>query len=170
MNLQEFKEKVLPAKDKLHRLAFRLLKSPEEAQDSVQDAFLKLWDMRADLGNYRSVEALAMTITKNLCLDKLKAKRNQNLTLDNHSHHMISDARSPDHRAELNNSAQIVAQAMETLPDQQKMILQFRDIEEMDFAEIAEIMDLEINNIRVNLSRARKKIREILHKAYNYGI
>ena len=74
MDLHEFKIKVFPLKNKLYRLANRLLGDPEEAQDIVQEAFIKLWNRREKLDEYRSVEALAVVTTRNLCLDKLKQR------------------------------------------------------------------------------------------------
>src|SRR6056297_3420718 len=73
MTKTEFKTLVMPSRDKLYRLAISLLGERQEAEDTLQDAFYKLWQMRDKLGTYRSVEALAVTMTKNLCLDKLRS-------------------------------------------------------------------------------------------------
>jgi RNA polymerase sigma-70 factor (ECF subfamily) len=170
MDLQTFKINVLPARSKLQRFAKRLLGSAEEAEDTVQDVFLRMWNMREKLDAYNSVEALAMRITKNICLDKQKSKRSQLLSLENHSHYTSTAiAASPERKAEMSNTKSIIENAINQLPETQKMIMQLRDIEEFEFEEIAEIMQVDINYIRVNLSRARKKIREILTKTENYG-
>ena len=79
MTIEKFKEDILPMKNKLFRMALRLLKSTAEAEDVVQEIFLKLWSKRETLKEYRSIEAFSMTMTKNLCLDKLKAKSSKNL-------------------------------------------------------------------------------------------
>ena len=169
MDISEFKNKVLPSRDKLWRFARRLLGNEEEAEDTIQDVFLKLWDIRHQITHYNSIEALAMKMTKNQCLDKLKSKRNMQVNLDNHSSHLLSGFAPPDKKTELNDSMDIMSLAIQTLPENQKMIIQLRDIEEYEFEEIAEILGFDLNYIRVNLSRARKKIREILTKVYNYG-
>ncbi|HEY9116596.1 MAG TPA: sigma factor, partial [Roseivirga sp.] len=75
MELQEFKSKVLPLKDRLYRIALHMLKSVEEAEDALQDVMVKLWDKRLQLGEYRSIEAFAVTVTKNRCLDRIKSKK-----------------------------------------------------------------------------------------------
>jgi len=75
MDIEEFKIRLLPLKNKFYRLAMRLLYNREEAEDVVQDVFLKVWKMRDGLEKYRSVEALMMTMTRNMCLDKLKMKK-----------------------------------------------------------------------------------------------
>ncbi|MEO1655294.1 MAG: sigma-70 family RNA polymerase sigma factor [Bacteroidota bacterium] len=170
MELEEFKNKVFPVQAKLLRFAKRLIHQEEEAEDSVQDTFLRLWKMREKLDTYNSIEALAMRIVKNICLDKLKSKRNQMLNLDNHAYQLESGSQTPARATELRNSVDLMRHAMDCLPDQQKMIIQLRDIEELEFEEISEVMGLTVNNVRVNLSRGRKKIKEIMTKNYNYGI
>lgn len=170
MELKEFKQQVIDISPKMYRFARRLLGQEEEAKDSVQDAMLRLWKMRDKLGEYRSIEALAIRITKNICLDKLKSKRNYMLQLDGQYQNLNPHWETPEKHTELNNTMNIVSKAMQQLPEQQQMIIQLRDIEEMEFTEIAEILGMEVNTIRVNLSRARKKMRTILTQLYNYGI
>lgn len=166
MTLENFKIEVLPMKDKLYRLANRLLHNIPEAEDTVQEVFLRLWARRDKLEQYRSVEAFAMTITKNLCLDKLKSKKHKTdeLTLNNQGRNDFT----PQKSIELSEAVKNVQMIINTLPEQQKMIVQFRDIEGYEFEEIAEIMQLSLNTIRVNLSRARKKIKSSYLKTYNY--
>jgi len=75
MTVETFKIEVLPLKHKLYRFAKRLLKNATEAEDIVQEVFIRLWSRREKLSEYKSIEAFAMTITKNLCLDNLKSKK-----------------------------------------------------------------------------------------------
>ena len=81
MNQQEFVNLISPFKDKLFRMAKRLLLSTEEAEDATQEVLVKLWKNNNVLSNYSSVEAFAMTMTKNYCLDQLKSKRASNLQI-----------------------------------------------------------------------------------------
>ena len=166
MTLETFKIEVLPLKDKLYRLANRLLQNIPEAEDTVQEVFLRLWARREKLEQYRSIEAFAMTITKNLCLDKLKSKKNKTdeLTIRNQGMNNLTPYKS----IELSESVKNVQRIINTLPEQQRMIVQLRDVEGYEFEEISEILQLSINTIRVNLSRARKKIRSSYLKTYNY--
>ncbi|MCX6247866.1 MAG: sigma-70 family RNA polymerase sigma factor [Bacteroidetes bacterium] len=162
MDLRDFKIQVFPLKDKLFRLAKRLLNDPEEAQDIVQEAFIKLWNRRETLNEYRSVEALAVVTTRNLCLDKLKAKKYPAESIDR------LKADIPDMGSDLEKDKELIAltdkikEIIGTLPEQMKTIMQLRDIEGYDFEEIAEVLGMNENTIRVNLSRARKKVREIM--------
>ena len=166
MTVETFKIEVLPLKNRLYRFANRLVKNVPEAEDIVQEVFMRLWSRRERLNEYRSIEAFAMTITKNLCLDKLKSKRNKTDELTDRNEQISST--TPYKMLELNDSYNKVLEIIQTLPEQQKMIIHLRDIEEYEFEEIAEVMNLTINTIRVNLSRARKKVRETLIKTYSY--
>ena len=168
MNEDEYLKIITPFKDKVFRVAKRLLVSIEEAEDATQEVFLKLWKHRQKLKDYNSPEAFAMTITKNWCFDRLKSKQAQNLKIvhNNYEDH----SRSLQKSIEVNDSLQWVKTHMDALPEKQKLILQLRDIEQYEFKEIAKIVNMTETNIRVSLSRARKTIREKLTKTHNYGI
>ncbi|WP_457616944.1 RNA polymerase sigma factor [Lutibacter sp.] len=168
MNQTEFLKTVIPFKDKVFRLAKRLLTSTEEAEDATQELYFKLWKNKSQLKNYRSIEAFAMTMTKNYCFDRLKSKQASNLSL---VHSNYQEKGTPLQRQiELNDSVSIVEKLIEELPEQQKIIIQMRDIEQYEFEEIAEMLNLNPNTVRVSLSRARKTIREKLTKQHNYGV
>jgi len=168
MNLQEFTSKVIPLKNKLFRFAKRYLEHTEEAEDIVQEVFIKLWVRRDKLDEYRSVEALAMVTTKNMCLDKIKTKRYPVDPIDDHRRFLenLPEEQKRDYSEEVYK----VHQAMKSLTRQQQMIMQLRDIEGYDFESIAEIMEMNENAVRVNLSRARKRVRELITttKIYDY--
>jgi RNA polymerase sigma factor (sigma-70 family) len=168
MNQSEFIKFVSPFKDRLFRLAKRLLVSTEEAEDATQEVMVKLWKNKEKLHSYSSIEALAMTITKNYCLDQLKSKRATEMRLV-HSNYTDRQA-GLQQQAEDKDSWSWVEKIMSTLPEQQRMIMQMRDVEEYEFEEIAKIMDMNETAVRVALSRARKTIREELIKKHNYGI
>jgi len=166
MTVENFKIEVLPIKHKLYRFAHRMLRNVPEAEDIVQEVLIRLWIRREKLSAYKSIEAFAMIITKNLCLDKLKLKsaKTDELTQQNELH----TEKTPYDDMETRDSYDKIQKLIGLLPDQQRMIIHMRDIEGYTYEEIAEIMDLTENTIRVNLSRARKKIRETMIKKYSY--
>ncbi|SEQ51938.1 RNA polymerase sigma-70 factor, ECF subfamily [Hyunsoonleella jejuensis] len=168
MTQNEFLNLVMPFKDKVFRLAKRLLVSTEEAEDATQEVLLKLWKNKGKIGEYKNVEAFSMTMTKNFCFDKLKSKQAQNLKI---VHSNYEEKSTPlQKQVELNDSVSWVERIIEELPEQQRMIIQLRDIEEYDFDEIAKMLDMNNTAVRVTLSRARKTIRERLTNTHNYGI
>jgi RNA polymerase sigma-70 factor (ECF subfamily) len=168
MTQKEFLLNVLPFKDKVYRLAKRLLISTDEAEDATQELYVKLWNKKEEISGLRSVEAYAMTLTKNYCLDRLKSKQAGNLKLV-HSNYLSNEI-SLDKKIELENSVQIVKKLIDQLPEQQKIIIQLRDVEEYEYDEICEILDMNQTAVRVALSRARKTIREQLLKTHAYGL
>lgn len=168
MTQSEFLNVVMPFKDKLYRLAKRLLVSSEEAEDATQEILMKLWSKNNKIGSYKNVEAFAMTMTKNFCLDRLKSKQSGNLKLV-HSNYTDENA-SLQRSVEVKDSLSWVERIMEELPEQQKMVLQLRDVEQYEFEEIAELLEMKPTAIRVTLSRARKTVREKLLQRHSYGI
>lgn len=169
MTKQEFKTLVLPAKGKLFRLAVSLLSDPQEAEDTLQDAFLKLWNMREKLSEYNSVEALAVTMTKNLCLDKLRSYRHRKQdATEVETMPVRTDFPDPAKKTELSESTASIHSIVQTLPEQQRLIMHLRDIEQYSYDEIEELTGMTRNNIRVNLSRARKNVRMEYIKRQSY--
>jgi RNA polymerase sigma factor (sigma-70 family) len=168
MNQIEFIKIINPFKDKLFRLAKRLLVSNEEAEDATQEILVKLWNKNDSLVQYNSIEAFAMTMTKNYCLDQLKSKRAQVLKLvdDNYDNNQASLQKKLEDKDSLNWVEKIINR----LPEQQKLIIQLREIEQLEFEEIAKILEMNEPAIRTALSRARKTIRDEMNKIYNYGI
>ncbi len=170
MNAEEFKQKVLPVNQKLFRLSFRFLDNLQEAEDTVQEVFLKLWGMRYKLNEINKIEAFAMTMTKNLCLDKLKSKRMVSIDDSNlNLHNKASINENPHEMSENRENLSIVRNIIDSLPEQMKSIMIMRDLEEYSFEEIQDITGLTMNNIRVSLSRARKQVRNELIKVHEYG-
>jgi RNA polymerase sigma factor (sigma-70 family) len=168
MKQSDFFKVVLPFKDKVFRLAKRFLVSTEEAEDATQELLFKLWKSKEKIADYKNVEAFAMTMTKNYCYDRLKSKQANNLTLV-HSNYKEKDT-SLDKKIEHQDSVNQVHELIKDLPEQQKIIIQLRDVEQYDFDEICKMVDMKPTAVRVALSRARKTIREALTKKHNYGV
>lgn len=170
MDAKAFKQLILPAKNRLYRLALSLLKDSEEANDMLQEAMLRLWSHRQKLQECQCPEAFALRITRNLCLDRLKSKG----YLNRAGQAAIPDRGSyepgPDRRLELMDSSQLMQQLFSKLPEQQQTIIRLRDVEDMSYEEIEEATGLTINTIRVNLSRARKTVREQYLKINKYEL
>lgn len=160
MDAERYKKEVLPLKDKLFRLSLRLLGDTDEAKDAVQETFLKLWNLRDKLSLYRSVEAFAMTMIKNYCLDKIKFRRTVSLE-QVYFQPETEENTFQERRFEIESAYNRVKKLMDYLPEQQRMIIQLRDVEGYEFEEISEITDMNVNAIRVNLSRARKRVKEL---------
>jgi len=169
MNLEDFETRVLPAKNKLYRFAFRLLGSSDEAKDVVQETMIKVWNGR-DLAEVQNMEAWCMRITKNLSLDKLRSKQRKSTGPMEEGFEVRQDGLSPHEKTELTESMKRIDELMTMLPDKQRQVMHLRDIEGHSYNEICEILELDMNQVKVNLFRARNAVREKLIKLNAYGL
>ena len=158
MSQERFKAEILPLREKLFHIAQRILVEEQEAEDAVQEVLFKLWYTRDLLGNYESPAAYATTVTKNHCLDRLKVKNRQE-PLDD-SYFGLEATENPYLLLERKNTNEILRKIIERLPPLQQATIKMKDIEEFEVEEIAEITGTTVDAVRVNLSRARKKVRE----------
>ena len=158
MELETFKSTVLPLRDKLLKYSVKLTDDGADAEDIVQEAFLKLWYIRDRLDGYQSVEALSVQVVKNLCLDKLRSKRMDRMPENSES--ILADTVTPEQLLEQHDAVAIIGLLIQQLPTLQQCIIQMKDVEGYELSEIAQITGTQIESVRVNLSRARKKVRE----------
>ncbi|MCE7040419.1 sigma-70 family RNA polymerase sigma factor [Dyadobacter sp. CY312] len=168
MDLQAFNQRILPVRGRLFRMAQLFLRSREEAEDAIQDVFLRLWSNRHQLETYQSVEALAVQMTRNICLDRLKSHQKQKTSGEVDLSAFQADAASPYRELEISDNNLLIKRLINELPDQQKLVLHLRDVEEYTFEEIEEVTGMSVNNIRVILSRARQKLRANYVKENDY--
>ncbi|MDR1938758.1 MAG: sigma-70 family RNA polymerase sigma factor [Tannerellaceae bacterium] len=143
---------------KLLGVSLMLVKDEADAEDIVQEAFLKLWHIRDRLDGYRSVEALAVMVTKNLALDKLKMQKPEGREDDLRM--LESENKNPAEHLEIQDAVGCIRRLISRLPSLQQTIIRMKDIEGYEVVEIAGITGCQVESVRVNLSRARKKIRE----------
>lgn len=167
MQLEQFKRTIVPLKQKLFITALRWMQNEEDAEDVVQETLLRLWTIREQLDRVIEPAAFAMQITKNSCIDRLKAKKEYAEADDSQ---LGSHEETPYSITERNNAVLLVKQMIEHLPELQKITIQMRDIEGYELQEIAEITAVQISAVTMNLSRARKKVREQMMKIMNYQI
>lgn len=168
MDLQAFNQRILPVRGRLFRLAQMFLRNREEAEDAIQDVLLRLWTNRHQLETYQSIDALAVQMTKNLCLDRLKSHHKQKMQNDADVMSVQAEELSPHRQLESADTAALIHQLIGELPEQQKLVLHLRDVEEYSFEEIEQVTGLSNANIRVILSRARQKLRENYLKTNDY--
>ena len=168
MKSSEFKLLVLPYSSRLYRLAYSLMGNKEEAEDIVQEVYLKLWSMRKDLHKYNSIEGLSVRITRNMCLDHLRRRKTTIGIMKEEGRVAESRvAQPPSEDLEKKERAKILHKLINQLPEPQRSLVYFRHIEEKEYHEISELMEMNENAIRVSISRARKQLREMLQTQYS---
>lgn len=169
MNLKEFEHTVLPLRDKLFRMALRITRSREEAEDIVQDVMLKVWDLGAKWDTVINREAFCCTMTKNLSLSRISLKCKQEEEL----HENLTarpDADLPAEVVEKEESRLLLRRLIGGLPEKQRMVMELRDIEGMSYLEIARILLITEEQVKVNLFRARQEVKKLFLKIDGYGL
>ncbi|MDR0824257.1 MAG: sigma-70 family RNA polymerase sigma factor [Prevotella sp.] len=157
MELEKFKSVVLPLREKLQGFARSMLTNDVDAEDAVQETFLRLWNVRAQLDNHPNTGGFAMQTLKNICIDKLRAEK-YNLSLDNVI--LAESTITPYTYTEQQDNVTVIRKIIDSLPETQRRIMLMRDVEGYELTEIADIMCTEQSTVRVNLSRARKAVRD----------
>lgn len=163
MGVEEFNNVWLPLARRFYRVAFYILESEAEAQDAVQDLFLKLWKRRDSLGEVNNPLALGLTMIKNLCLDKVRSvSRSRTVHPEPEILEGVtaSDLTSDDGLINRENLARI-RECMARLPEKQRKVLEMRVFENMPYPQIAQLTGLSETNVRVKLSEARKKLKKM---------
>lgn len=171
MSLTYFKQHILPVKDKLYRLALRIMSDDAEAQDVVQEVLVKAWRQQEAWPAIRNVEAWCMKLTKNHAIDKIRSRRHRSGNLEAASlPDLAADSVSPLAAAEYSDTMAHLVKLMQQLPEKQRLVMHLRDIEEMSYQEIAEILDMPMNQVKVNLFRARTQVRTLYLQTEKHGL
>lgn len=151
---------LLQLKNVLYRMALRITLNTQEAEDVVQDTLLKLWDRREQLGEINSVEAFAMTMCRNIALDHRKLTENTNYSLDALDFDRVDNSLDPIEKMHRQEQMGQIKNIMATLPEKQRTCMQLRDFEGKSYKDIAEIMNMSEENVKINIFRARKTVKE----------
>lgn len=158
MNAQQFQHQVLCYSDKLYRMALSVLKDDSLSKDAYQELMMRLWEKRSQLKMIENRQAYLLTSMRNLCLDMLR-KQQPNGVLPLNAASTVPDPHQLTEEADMVNN---ISRMIDLLPEMQRTIIRMKDVEEMEMTEIAKIMSLTENAVTANLSRARKKIREMI--------
>ena len=170
MSKVSIRNDVLPLKDALYRLALHITLDNAEAEDIVQDTLLKLWNCREQWNEIENMEAFAMTICRNLALDHLKRMGNQDSSIDGSPFEHADHAPTPLEYTVSNDRIQVVRNIIDTLPEKQRSCVQLRDIEGKSYKQIAAIMNISEEQVKINIFRARQTIRQKFDQLDNFGV
>ena len=163
MNWTIFHEQVFPIRHKLYRFALRITGSVHEAEDVVQEVLEKVWKSSPDHSEtVQNWEAWCMTLTRNRSLDKTRSQSlRRTAPLENLSERK-TDTISPAEAAESRDLTDRIKKMMQQLPEKQRLVMHLRDIEELTYEEIAETLSISIDQVKINLHRARKTMRTMI--------
>jgi RNA polymerase sigma-70 factor (ECF subfamily) len=159
MSEREFHKEYLSLAETLYRVAFYILESEADAEDAVQELYLKLWRNRSALDGIRNPRAYAVTLLRNLCLDRI---RQAVRTLDAEVPESIGGGFDPEAAMDQKERLEKVLAAIKSLPERQREILILRTVEGLSYEEIGERTGMNYLTLRVLLSRARQTLKKML--------
>ena len=168
MDAEEFKLRFLPLHTQLYRTAFRLMGNAMDAEDMVQEAYLKLWERCDDLGHVANMEAYCTSLIRHICIDAFRRKRPEEDSPPPEEF-PLTDNEDAATALERQDEAEQLTSLINRLPEGQRTVMTLHDVEGCSYEEIEEATGFTAVNIRVMLSRARKKIREQFERIRNYG-
>ena len=166
-----FQNDILPLKNELFRLALRITLNAADAEDVVQDTMLKVWKRRNDWEQIESIEAFCLTICRNLALDRLRHKDYQSQTLDMAADPVdASHTANPEQMAVQRDRVQLVRQLINRLPERQRSCMQLRDIEGKSYRDIATILGITEQQVKVTNFRARQAVKTAFQEQEEFGV
>lgn len=173
MRTISFNDDVLPLKNELFRLALRITLNREEAEDVVQETMIKVWNLRETWGGIESISAFCHTICRNLSLDRIKSPAANSLPLDT-TEELTRPDRSyyadPATMVEQRDKVETIRKIMNSLPEKQRSAMHLRDFEGKSYKEIAVILGISEEQVKVNIFRARQTIKRLFIKTDEYGL
>jgi RNA polymerase sigma-70 factor (ECF subfamily) len=162
-HITNFEQAVLPHLDAAYNLARWLMRNDQDAQDAVQEAYLRAFRF---FPGFRGGDARAwlMKIVRNTCYTSLRANRPMQDATEFDETVLMPDSQAPnpEQAALQNDSDSSVRQAVESLPTGFREVLILREIEGMSYKEIAEITGMPTGTVMSSLSRARGRLRQAL--------
>ena len=167
-----FRNDILPLKNELYRLALRITLNPAEAEDVVQETMIKIWNRRDQWDEIESIEAFSLTICRNLAVDKMRKIEGQNQSLDEVANDAPdrSYSSNPEEQAMQQDRIELIRRLIGQLPEKQRSAMQLRDFEGKSYKEIATIMGISEEQVKVNIFRARQAIRQKYLETEKYGL
>ena len=165
-----FRDDIFTLKNQLFRLALRITLNRFEAEDIVQDTLIKVWNRRSDWEDIDSIEAFSLTICRNLSLDRIKKKENDNNSLEDVKGVEPLSSSNPQDRMIQADRVNLIRQIVDSLPEKQRSCMQLRDFEGKSYKEIAVILDITEGQVKVNIFRARQTVKQRYLKLDNYGL
>jgi len=162
MHINEVMDLVLPYKDKLFRFAKSMVGNSFDAEDVIQEVLVRIWKKKDQFVEIDNKEAWCMTVTRNLSIDKIRSRKNKDTSNIDDYYHISDKNASPAAALEQKDALKRVMGMLNELPENQRSVMHLRDVEGYTYKEISEMTGLSVDQVKVNLHRARKTLRSRL--------
>jgi len=169
MKERDFNLLVGRLKDSMYRISLQIVKDDELAEDVVQEVFIKVWDKRVELADIENLDAYCYRMTRNLSIDKTRLKHYKTTDLSG-AYRLEHSQPTPVQAAEINDTMELVKKWIQELPESQKTVLLLRDFEGLSYKEIADSLEMPLNQVKVYLFRARQYLRNNMENIKSYGL
>ncbi|MEP7267023.1 MAG: RNA polymerase sigma factor [Saprospiraceae bacterium] len=167
MDQLEFRDFVRANQNKIFRFALRLIPKEDDAKDIVQDVLIKIWDRRDELAKIENIDGWMYTVTRNLCIDRIRAKK---VHLDINTQVQVADKTdSPYEQTSKSQLLKLMRKLIDEMPEKQKLVIHLRDIEGLSYDEIAQSIGIPLAQVKVNLHRARLSLKDKIIKSGLHG-
>lgn len=155
-----FQNDILPLKNQLYRLALRITLDSAESEDIVQETLIKVWDRRESWTDIDNIEAFCFTICRNKALDYVRSVSSRNESLDVSQNERPDTSYTPSQQTVFSDQMAMVRHIVDSLPEKQKSCIQLRDFEGKSYKDISRLLDMTEEQVKINIFRGRKTIKE----------
>ena len=170
MREMDFRDDVLPLKDKLYRLAYQIVWDTAEAEDIAQEVMIRVWGKRDEWAQLGSLEAYCLAAARNLSLDRKARKESHHAVLEPEACGRADESADPHARLVGKERMVLLRRFLRQLPEKQRTALMLREVEEMSYKEIADALRCTEAQVKVTLFRARQKLKQWFEEIEGYGL
>ncbi len=164
MSNDTFHEQVWPLRNRLYRIALRLVGEPETAEDVVQDTLLKLWQQRDRLAGISSIEGWCVRLVRNTGIDRTRDAYHRRRTDLDRAGDRADPLPDPAALLEISDERARLDRLLAALPPDRRLVIQLREIEGYTYQEIADHLQMNLSQVKSELHRGRKSLREAVEQ------
>ena len=164
MNEKDFKDLVLPLQRQMYAVCFSILRDESVVSDCLQDVMTRLWEHRSRLKKMDNPGGYCMVVAKRAAIDIYRRHTCRITDLDSEPPDITDPSATPSEQVEARDRLQTLTSLLEQLPPRQREVVEMSGISGLSNSEIEEATGLSGENVRVLLSRGRKRLKELFGK------
>jgi len=164
---EAFGELVEQYRDNVYRLAYRMCGNAYDADEAAQEAFVAAWRALPNFRGDAKFSTWLYRLTTNAAIDVMRREKRHQTVGDGEMVDLADDADSPQETVERTEQQEAVQEALATLSEEYREVLLLRYMEELDYAEIAEVLQLPSGTVKSRINRAKAALKTALLKSGN---